>query len=234
MQRLTATDTERYYFEQFRKDFCVPDGRVEYSDKPDVRIIGASKIGVEIARLYIVDGTHPSSEQVQYQRRKRVVAEAQALHKTLGGRPIELHVDFNPGKPIQDIKHVAEIVAKFAMEIQDKPQITVWHPPTESDYLRYLQHNGIEYADAKWTVMQSFSVPVLDVERLQTVVREKANKAADYEHCDEYWLLLVVDFMDLAQDQTLILPKQFQLSPSAFTKVLVYKPQFHEVLQVPQ
>lgn len=234
MKKLTSTEIEHYYFEQFRRDFPVPDGCIEYSDKPDVRITGASKIGIEISRLYIVNGADPSSEQRQHQRRARVVAEAQALHKKLGGRLIELHVEFNPGKPIQDIKNVAEILAGLAMEIQAEPQIKAWNPPTESDYFRHLQHNGIDYPDSKWTNMQSFSVPFLDIGRLEAVVREKTKKAAEYESCDEYWLLLVVDFMDLAQDQTLVLPQKFKLPLSAFSKVLVYKPQFHEVLHVPQ
>jgi hypothetical protein len=234
MSRITATDIERHYFEQFRRDFAIPAGEIQYSDKPDVRIVGSGKIGLEIARLYIVDGTDPSSEQVQYHRRERVVALAQELHKKLGGLSIELNVDFNPGRPILEIQPVAEILAQVAIEIQDESQTRVWNPPSESDYLRYVHHNGIEYPDAKWCTMQSFSIPSLNIERLQYVVNEKTKKAAEYERCDEYWLLLVVDFMGLAQDQTLALPREFRLSPNAFSKVLIYKPQVHQVLQVPK
>jgi hypothetical protein len=234
MPRVTAREIEHYYFEQFRKHFQMPEGEVVYADKPDVRVYGARTLGVEIARLYITEGSDPASEQVQSVRRDQVLAQAQALHRRGGGRPIELNVDFDPTLPILDAGQSAKKLAKLAHEIQHHPVTLAGELSGNAEGLRFVHHNGLEYPDAKWRKTQIFSVPPLDTARLQSVVEEKTKKATDYAACDEYWLLLVVDFMDPAQDQELTLPHGFGLPKSRFEKVLVYKPQFGQVVEVPQ
>jgi hypothetical protein len=82
--------------------------------------------------------------------------------------------------------------------------------------------------------MQCYSVPSLLPERLREVVHKKGEKAKAYQPCDVYWLLLVVDFMDLAQDQGLEWPTEARLGKSAFERVLLYKPQFAQVVEVTQ
>jgi hypothetical protein len=72
------------------------------------------------------------------------------------------------------------------------------------------------------------------VERLREVVARKCAKLGEYIACDRYWLLVVVDLMDPAQDQHLHWPHGISLGASRFEKVLVYKPQYREVLEVPQ
>ncbi len=94
MGRVTTQRREHQAFESFRRDFLLPEGRVHYSDKPDVVIDGPRKIGVEITDLHLVDGKNPDSEQVQRQHRETVLARAQALYMEAGGRPIELVVAF--------------------------------------------------------------------------------------------------------------------------------------------
>ena len=75
----SAREIERHYFEQFRQHFPVPDGRVIYADKPDVRLLGDSTIGIEIVRLYLTDGGNPVSEQ----RQSSVVVDFQSLNVTV-------------------------------------------------------------------------------------------------------------------------------------------------------
>ena len=48
------------------------------------------------------------------------------------------------------------------------------------------------------------------------------------------WLLLVVDFMDPAQDQDSRWPAGETLKKSPFERIFLYKPQFGEFVQVPQ
>ena len=234
MPRVTAREIEHYYFEQFRGHFRLPEGEVVYGDKPDVRVCGPRSVGVEIARLYIMDGSDRASEQVQSVRREQVLAQAQALHRRKGGRSIELNVDFDPKRPIVDIALAANRLAKLAQEIQHQPATLSGDLSGFAEGLRFVYHSGEEYPDARWRKAQGFTVQPLDTARLRAVVDEKAKKTTDYAPCDEYWLLLVVDFMDPAQDQELTLPQGFGLAQSAFRKVLVYKPQFGQVVEVPQ
>ena len=44
-------DIEQYYFEMFQRDYSIPDGDVEYGDKPDVVVHGARTIGIEITNF---------------------------------------------------------------------------------------------------------------------------------------------------------------------------------------
>ena len=234
MSRPTQSEIERYYFEQFRKHFVLPEGKIIYGDKPDVQIIGAKQLGIEIANLFLIDGANHASEQVQSIRRDQVLSLAQSIHKSKGGRSIELHIDFDPCVPITNINQSAEQIASLALQVQDSPITLSGQLSGIASDLRFVYHNGNEYSDAKWRSSQRFNVPDLDTARLTEVVASKTQKAKKYQPCDAYWLLCVVDFMDPAQDQELTLSPQFCLPETPFQRVLVYKPQFKIVLEVPQ
>lgn len=235
MSRPSNQTIERYYFEPFRSHYEVPDGDLVFTDKPDVIVHGTQTIGIEIANLYLTSGADPASEQVQRVRRLQILERAQALHLASGGRHIELSVDFNLEYPIQELEPVALALAAIATKVEDSPsgqvsRMLFEHVPE----LRFLYHNQKEYADAKWRPVQGYSVPALSLERLRVLVFEKTKKLRNYQPCDFYWLLLVVDFMDPAQDQDFqwSVGEVFEKSP--FERILLYKPQFGQVVQVPQ
>lgn len=234
MPNPSASDIERYYFEQFRRHYVLPDGVIEYADRPDIRIIGERHIGIEMARLFIADGSDPTSEQVQTKRRKLVVSRAQTLHRERGGRSIELHVDFDPMMPIVDVEASAMRLANLAEGIQDKATRLVGELSGDAEGIRYVSHDGVAYSDAKWHNIQVFSAPPLSIRRLDEVLAEKSDKASRYASCDEYWLLLVVDCFDPAQDQDLYFPSGYSCPANAYQRVLLYKPQFAQVLEAPR
>lgn len=235
MKRLSNQDIERYYFEQFKTHYPVPDGKLIFDDKPDVIIQGVKKLGIEIANLYINSGNNSESEQVQRRRRAQVIDLAQKLYLTVGGKRTELSFDFDPRYPILDIESVAEAIASFASEIADMPTGEV--SPTcfkRIPYLRFVYNNAKEYPDAKWRSVQNYTVPFLSVDRVFEIVRIKTEKAKAYQECDAYWLLLIVDFIDRSQDQELLWPKGVALDESLFERVLIYKPQFAQIIDIPK
>jgi hypothetical protein len=235
MSRSSNRSIERYYFEQFRSHYRIPDGELQYDDKPDVVIRGEKTVGIEIARLYRANGADPASEQVQRIRRLQVLDRAQALHSYAGGRSIELSADFSLDQPIHEIEPVAQALAELAKGVgflpsgQLNPRLFEQIPQ-----LRFVYYNATEYEDAKWRPVQSHGVPSLSIARLREVVDGKAEKAKAYQPCDAYWLLLVVDFMDSAQDQDIQWLASETLGKSPFERVLLYKPQFAQVVRVPQ
>lgn len=233
MPLVRAREIERHYFEQFRKHFRLPEGAVIYGDKPDVQVVGAHLLGIEIARLYIASGTDPDSEQVQSARREQVLAQAQKLHQRRGGRSIELNIDFDPAQPILNVPDAAAKLASLADEIQYDAFHRDGNLHGNAEGLRFVYNSGIEYADAKWRNTQSFTVPTVNPERIRAIVDDKTKKVEDYARCDEFWLLLIVDFMDRAQDQELTLPQDFCLAKGTFERVLLYKPQFAQIVEVP-
>lgn len=235
MSRPSNQTVEQYYFELFRSHYEVPDGEVVFTDKPDVIVRGAQTIGVEIANLYVTSGADPASEQVQRARRLQILERAQALHRASGGRRIELSVDFNPDYPIHELEPIARALAAIATKIEDSPSGQVSPMLFEHvSELRFLYHNQKEYADAKWRPVQGYSVPSLSLNRLRVLVSDKTKKLRGYQRCDAYWLLLVMDFMDPAQDQDLQWPAGEVLETSPFERILLYKPQFGQVVQAPQ
>jgi hypothetical protein len=46
-QTMKNKDIEEYYFEMFRRDYSLPDGTVEYGDKPDVILRGAKNFSCQ-------------------------------------------------------------------------------------------------------------------------------------------------------------------------------------------
>ena len=226
---------ERYYFEQFAQHIVLPAGQIEYSDKPDVLIHGEKLLGIEIANLYLSEGSDPNSEQVQRRRREAVLAKAQETHRASGGRRIELHVDFRPDRPIRSIESVASGLAKVARRIESNTGGQIYREYFEDvPELRFLYHNGQEYENSKWMSVQGSTVPSLSIERVRELVARKSHKVASYRPCDKYWLLLVVDFMDFAQDQDITWPDNALLGETPFERVLLYKPQFKQVAIVPR
>jgi hypothetical protein len=228
----TAREIERYYFEQFRTLYILPSGEITYCDKPDVIVSGDHTLGVEITSLYIKDGSDCTSEQVQSVRRLEALCKAQVRHREKSGRQIELSVEFDPLHPIFDTESTVSKLVELAFEIEHEPTTLQGCLTGNAEGLRFVYHTGQEYPDAKWRCSQSFTVSVLDPDRLISIVEEKSKKVVDYKRCDEYWLLIVVDFMNSAQDQELILPTEFYLPKSSFSRILIYKPQFAQVLDV--
>ena len=213
----------------------MPAGEIEYKDKPDVIVHGERRLGIEIANLYLVDGRDPASEQVQRRRRDQVMARAQALHRESGGRRIELSAAFDPGLPIMETEPLARKIAEIATRVQGVPgrvdALTFDHVPE----LTALYHSDKEYDSAKWFCTQSYGTPFVSVGRVRQVVADKTAKAVDYDKgCEAIWLLLVVDFMDPAQDQYIEWPIGAALDKSPFERVLIYKPQFGQVVEALQ
>ncbi len=234
MKRPSNDRIQRHYFEQFRIDYQLPVGELQYTDKPDVIICGPITLGIEITNFYIDDGRNLESEQKQRPRRLRVLQRAQELYLATGGKSIELSVDFNPIHPIRKTEPVARALAVVAGQLASQPSGLV--TPCQFKHispLRFIYLNATEYPDAKWQLVQCYTASALSFDRLQEIVNEKSKKLKEYQPCDEYWLLVVVDFMDRAQDQHLEWSQGQTLPNSAYKKVLLYKPQFRQVLEIP-
>jgi hypothetical protein len=114
----TQQEIEQHYFELFRKAYPLPAGTVGYGDKPDVIITGQRVIGIEITNLYLMDGSDPSSEQVQERRRRETVSRGQEIYEDSGGRNFQLSFSFNKRHPIQDVEAVAMKLSDLARRVE--------------------------------------------------------------------------------------------------------------------
>jgi hypothetical protein len=229
----TKRDRERKYFTRFSGTYGLPPGTICYADKPDVLIEGERTIGIEITNFYLQPGDAANSEQRQSPRRDEVVREAHRLYRDNGGKGIELTIQFNSARPISaDRKrHLPGEIADLAGRVHDErsgplnPLVFDAMPEIASIWL-----NNKEYPDAQWSVSQVHSVEAMVASKLEEIVREKESKCADYAPCDAYWLLVVVELMDPAQDQEI--GTAIRIASNTFEKIFVYKPIFEEVLEV--
>ena len=72
----------------------------------------------------------------------------------------------------------------------------------------------------------------MSMTRLTDIVREKERKAKKYTPCAAYWLLVIVNFIDAAQEQEIRLNGAVEISSDVFKKIIVYKPYFEHVVEI--
>ncbi len=234
---ITAADfrkwlREQCYFDMFQRHYPLPEGTVEYGDKPDFILHGARKIGIEITNFYLEDGGRTDSEQRQAGAREAVVSQAQKIHLVNGGKRITLSFSFDKGSPIGDQRQLAERIAKLAKQI-DRRETGPISKDVFNDIpeLSFVYLIAEEYPNSQWKVQQVYDGSVLSRDKLLKIVKNKELKVPGYQPCDAYWLVVGVDFIDPAQDQEIRIDGFQKIDSSIFEKVLVYKTLFHHVLE---
>jgi len=65
---------------------------------------------------------------------------------------------------------------------------------------------------------------------LKSIVATKEAKSKSYRPCDAFWLLVIIDFFDRAQDQEL--SDCEGLTSKGFEKIIVYKTVFGTVVEM--
>ncbi len=115
---MTNREIEEYYFKMFRRDYRLPDGHIEFGDKPDVILRGTRVIGIEITNFFLQDGSLPESEQIQRRDREAAITGAQKLYQAQGGKSFELTFSFNRSVAIGDTSELACKIAELASAVE--------------------------------------------------------------------------------------------------------------------
>jgi hypothetical protein len=162
------------------------------------------------------------------------VSAAQALYCAQGGKKIELTIVFDPASPITPLrsKKLPGQLAALARRVDnsrasgevDRRQFRAM-PEIASVYL-----NAREYPDAQWRLIGSTSIGLMSQADLESIVKDKETLSAQYHARDAYWLLVVVEPMDPAQDQEIRLDGLSGAS-TVFEKLIVYKPGFEYIVE---
>ena len=232
MSKPPNQEIERYYFEMFRKDYQLPPGTITYKDAPDVILEGVKKIGIEITNFFLEDGSLSESEQAQKKLREKVVSSAQRMYYAEKGRNFEMAFGFCKANPIRNQKTLITKIVQLAKNVEGNQtgqvQKEVFRAIPE---LSFVYLNTREYADARWKVVQVHNLPIMSRDRLVEIVRSKKRRADQYEKCDAYWLLVVVDFINSAQDQEIRVDGFNKIQTGVFEKVIVYKTVFGHVIE---
>lgn len=83
----------------------------------------------------------------------------------------------------------------------------------------------------RFRVTQSHSFGSMSTRRLMEIVNEKEAKAAEYKNCDAYWLLIIVDPLDAAQEQEIGIDG-LTVTSAEFERIILYKPYFEQILEM--
>lgn len=232
MSRKSNQEIEEHYFEMFRGHYQLPEGPVVYGDKPDIVLKGSRKIGIEITNFYLEDGALPESEQVQRRRREEIVSKAQEIYMSDGGKRIEVWFSFDKSCPIQKGRPIAKEIAASIKNVEGYSSGLI-----ERSIFRHIPElwfvylNAKEYDDARWRVNQCYDGRTMSQGSLRKIVEAKEARAKFYRSCDVYWLLVVVDTMDPAQDQEIRADGFEKIRSRVFERVIVYEPLFGHVLE---
>lgn len=226
--RPSNPDIERYYFEKFITQYELPKGEVVYSDKPDVIITGEENLGIEITNFY-----YDPREQSQISMRLNAVKNAQKIYQETTNNYTEFHFGFNRQSPIKMVKKMTKNLLVLAERFSEYPIGSITEDKFEDVPEVSFVWRGEEYDDCEWGVSQIFSMPSMNVERLAEVIQEKERRAKEYAVCDKLWLLIVIDFMNLAQDQEIMNVHIDEIESDVFDKVILYKTLIEEIREVP-
>ena len=71
----------------------------------------------------------------------------------------------------------------------------------------------------------------MSITRLNEIISEKEAKAQQYAPCEAYWLLIVVDFIDSAQEQEIRIDG-LTVQSDMFQKIIIYKTGFEHIVEL--
>jgi len=221
----STEEIERHYFERFRELYPLPEGQITYSDKPDIILQGTRKVGIEVTNFFRQSGALPESEQRQRPLRDEMLASSQKLYLAGGGKRIEVSCGFDQANPItlgRKRKLPADLAALIlALDNLHSGEIQKHLFRDHMPEVSFIYLNAMEYPDPKWRVVQSHKLGVISAEDLEVIVRGKEVKSAEYQACDSYWLLIVVDAMDAAQNQE-IRVDGLRINSDIFERIIIF------------
>lgn len=230
----TNQEIEEYFFERFRQIYPLPQGKVVYGDCPDVVIECEDKLGIELVRLYREEGSNPDSEQKQRELRESVVRRAQERYQIQGRSNYEVTFSFDKARPLK--KNYRSSFERKLVDLVKSIELMNGGVISREAFnsipeLFQVYLNKKFFLDPVWRVVTVLDVPIMSQNRLQEVIDVKEEKVENYANCDAYWLLLIIDFIDPAQDQCLPRGGFDGIKSTAFEKIIVYQT-IGEVIEV--
>ena len=234
MTETNNAKSERRYFELFMQDMHLQGFKPEYSDKFDVIIRSeAITIGIELTNFYIKSGKIIQSEQRQKKLREKVTSEAKNIYLINDEETFDLSFSFDSQHPILHPRILTEKLVHLAKRIENAG-LKNGHLNkglfSDIQEVSSIYHDAGPYKDPRWGIYQVYgNPPPLSRKKLIDTIKE--NKIKEYSECTMYWLLVVIDFMDEAQDQEIMIDDLEPIYSEKFDKIFVYKPYLRQILE---
>lgn len=230
---------ESHYLYAFKKHFSeFPSGEILAGEEPDFVVDDPNSgrsCGIEVANFYISDGSDFKSEQRQKAARVRLLRKIEKDYSTVASQPYVFYIDFDPRMPIlDDLNRHKEIVHAIRNLVSSKTKVSLYRPFVQFPEIRHIYAELKSGSVSEWNLNQVYEVPLVDWSRVSTIIEGKSNKVKSYQPCDRYWLLLVIESWDPAQDQVFPNNVSQNLVISPFERVFIYKTVTNEVVELLQ
>ncbi len=176
--------------------------------------------------FYPEDGNRLKSKQKQKDLREKALSKAQG--KFFG--KADLHFDFNETQPItpKRIEPLAKDIAGLGNDIAENfMDKGIVHPYLYSHIpeVRFVYKGPYKCVRGDLKLQQVYSQESLKGERISQIVKKKEEIAKNYKSCDEYWLLIIMDFFDPAQDHEV--PDDLEpIQSNIFERVIFWRKDF--------
>jgi hypothetical protein len=230
-------EIERHYFELFRKVYPLPEGEIRYGDKPDIIIDGERRLGIEVTNFYRERGEAIESEQNQRRIRKVVLKKAQQKYIHKGGKS-EINFSFNKDHPIRDIQKFTRKIVQKIFELEEASitgAISAYYL-TDIPEIGFIYINRNLFGNPQWRNDQSqIGFKTMSIDKLKQILRDKEKKLTKYEKCDAYWLLIVIDSFDRAQEQLMpddVLNGEVKLASDIYEKIILFLNQEQQIVHL--
>lgn len=229
----TKRELEATYFQLFAEAYNLPEGKIRYGDKPDVIIRGYNKLGIEITNFYHTNGNLPACEQKQRIKRTQTIKLAHKLYLEQIKKNHNLSFAFSKNYPIKNPEQLAAGIAACCAQVTLPRKGWVAKtffnaiPELESIYF-----DDREYAKPRWRINQVSQVPLMSLASLKKIILSKEQKSREYRSCDAFWLLIIVDTVDPAQEQDIGIDGLETISSSVFKKIIIFKTHSNDIIEM--
>lgn len=238
-------ELEKHYLDQFVKTYhSFPEGSIVPSERPDFIVRqGNRNIGIELCRLYKDSRDDSLSIQAQKSWKANLLKRACELFEKESNEKYRVFISFEERTAIQknNIDEISTFISQKIIEkiksIKPKEGSPIilgeWDLQPCNNIVSMIQvYDFSKYNDYSWTQNNVFNVEVVNSDNLAKIIGEKETLREDYQKCDEMWLLVVIDFWDLAMDQSIPTGFNLKIRNSKFDRIFLFKTIEEEVIEV--
>jgi hypothetical protein len=195
---------EEYGYLNSLRHFCddFPEGQIKCGETPDFLIqTGGRRIGIEITKIFLDNGTRKASLQSVEAARDRITSLARNFAIERGTPPVSVTLFFNWTLPLHRKKEtsIAGAVAQTVHNNLPSPGENVdlechygSNQPNEVDEI--LVNRAYPVTEHKWRWMEYSRIEREAEEHLQQAINRKIDTLyACLDKCEECWLLIVAN-----------------------------------------
>lgn len=195
-------EIERFYLDRLKDHFSgFPEGEIIPREPPDFLVKNGFKtVGVEVTEFHLDSSINAlSPERVSLREKVREHAENICNAKNLSSVWVTIHFAQDFSCRVSEIKRIASQLADLVepLQIDVSNQIAFELNEVEISNVISITARKVMLSKSLWTAPSARFLPELDFSYIQKILDKKSSLCEVYrKHCDEIWLMIVMDRFD--------------------------------------